>query len=157
MSMKKNFLIACLLSLISCTQNDNDFLPKEITPILISKGTNFNSNYNPIKHAATFHTESEWNDFVNHTWGIATIPPAAVVNFTQFMVIVAIDKPRTTGGHSIDIFSVVEYQEKLVIVIGKLNTGEGVVTPSSTRPYHFVKIPRSNKTLIEIRMMELLD
>lgn len=146
--MKTFFLSMVLLLTISCSKSDSvsSFSPQSITPVLISKGVVFNGNYNPTYHNRVFYTQTEWTDFINNTWGATNAPTTAVVDFTLFEVIASFDQPRTTGGFDINIISAVENQDNIVIQVSR--TGSGDATQMPTRPYHFVKIPKSTKPVV---------
>ena len=133
---------------ISCSKNDNanNYSPQIITPILISKGVLFNGNYNPIYHNRVFYTQTEWNDFINNIWGTSNAPSNATVDFSLFEVIASFDQPRATGGFDINIISVTENQDNIVIQVSR--TGNGDATQMPTRPYHFIKIPKSTKPVV---------
>jgi len=146
--MKTTILFFSLIFAISCNRSDDnsEFQSTEITPILISKGEIFNGNYNPTRHNEIFNNYTEWNNFVTNIWGLANIPDEATVNFNEYQVIVALDEPRPNGGHSIDITSIIENATNIVITVEKLNNGDATQIP--TRPYHFIKIPTSNKPIV---------
>ena len=146
--MKTIILILSLFLSLGCNNSDHQtpFQSTEITPILISKGELFNGNYNPTRHIETFDNSTSWNTFVADVWSIAAIPDEAIVNFEEHIVIAAFDMPQPTGGHSIDIVSITENAENIVVVIDKLNNGGDATIP--TRPYHFVKIPKTTKEIV---------
>jgi len=143
--MKKMISILVLFLIVNC-EKSTEFQSFEITPVLVSKGEYFNPNYNPTRHGEVFSNAVAWDEFVTNSWGIATVPDAANVNFEEHQVIASFDQPWPTGGHSIDIISVVENSENIVVVVDKLNNGDFTQMP--TRPYHFVKIPISTKPII---------
>jgi len=146
-TMNTILLILSLFFITSCNDDENNtFQSVEITPILISKGGIFNGNYNSTQHNEIFNNYTEWNNFVTNIWGLANIPNEATVNFNEYQVIVALDEPRPNGGHSIDITSIIENATNIVITVEKLNNGDDTQIP--TRPYHFVKIPTSNKPIV---------
>ncbi|MDG2193900.1 MAG: protease complex subunit PrcB family protein [Polaribacter sp.] len=142
--MKTIILIFSIFLVTSC--DNSQFQSTEITPVLISKGEMFNGNYNPTKHNKIFDNSTEWNYFITDVWAIATIPNEAIVNFDQHIVIATFDKPRSTGGHSIDIISITENSNNIVVIVEKLNNGD--LTQIPTRPYHFVKIPKTTKEIV---------
>ena len=146
--MKTTLLILSLFLSLGCNNSDpqTPFQSTEITPILISKGELFNGNYNPTRHIEIFDNSTSWNTFVADVWSIATAPDEAIVNFDEHIVIAAFDMPQPTGGHSIDIVSITENAETIVVVIDKLNNGD--LTQIVTRPYHFVKIPKTTKEIV---------
>jgi len=146
--MKTIILILSLFLSLGCNNSDpqTSFQSTEITPILISKGELFNGNYNPIRHIEKFDNSTSWNTFVADVWSIATAPDEAIVNFDEHIVIAAFDVTQPTGGHSIDIVSITENAENIVVVIDKLNNGDATQMP--TRPYHFVKIPKTTKEIV---------
>lgn len=144
--MKTIILTFSLFFMLSCNSDEPKFQSIEITPILISKGVFFNGNYNPTQHNEIFTNTTQWNDFISNVWETDPIPDEVNVDFETYKVIAAFDEPRPNGGHSIDIISVTENAENITIVVEKLLNGDATTFP--TRPYHFVKIPISNKEII---------
>ncbi len=112
----------------------------------ISKGEIFNGNYNPTQHGEVFYKLNLWNDFKENVWGLETFPPETEVNFNEHIVVALFDEPRTNGGHSIDVVSVTEYPESILVRYTKFNNGD--LTQVLTRPYHFVKIPFTSKKVL---------
>jgi hypothetical protein len=57
-----------------------------------------------------------------------------------------IDKRYGNGGWSVDILDVIEYDDKILVKYTNLNKGDD--TLPIIQPYHFVKIPISNKNVV---------
>ncbi len=140
---KKAVLILFCIPLYSC--NDN-YEQQDITPVLISKGVTFNGNYNPTQHAEIFYNQTTWENFKNDIWQLSEFPDESNVDFNNDIVIAAFDLPRTTGGYEVTITSITENYETIIVHI--LYTGNGDATQMPTRPYHFVKIPKTTKPII---------
>jgi hypothetical protein len=145
--MKTTILILSFFLATSCN-NDDDNQIDQSTPINftdISKGELFNGNYNPTQHGVVFDNEDDWNNFKNNIWQIASFPPESDIDFDQDIVLAVFDEPRPTGGHSIDIISVMDNGQNIVVTYDKLMNGDDTTIP--TRPYHFVKIPITSKPI----------
>jgi hypothetical protein len=149
--MKNLILLSILFLTISCSKNDNqdntNIFPQTISPILISKGVVFYGNYNLTQHGEVISSQSDWNNFRNNYWieGLS-YPEANNVNFSTEMIILVFDTPRTTGGYDATINSIVENTSDIIVEV--LYTGIGDVTGMPTRPYHFVKVPKSTKPVV---------
>lgn len=135
--------------LLSCSNNDDENATVQSTPVTfteISKGEIFNGNYNPTQHGEIFDNETDWINFKNNIWQLASFPPETIVDFNSHIVIAVFDEPRPTGGHSIDILSIVDDGQYIVVTYDKLlNGGDPTIV---TRPYHFVKIPITSKPIV---------
>jgi hypothetical protein len=90
--------------------------------------------------------QSDWNDFINNTWGANYSPPTEVIDFNIYQVIASFDQPRTTGGYDISINSIIENQYNIVVQVSR--TGSGNATQMPTRPYHIVKFLKSTKPVL---------
>ena len=145
--MKAIILILSIFLATSCSNDDNT--KAQSTPITfteISKGELFNGNYNPTQHGEVFDNENDWNNFKMNIWQLASFPPESDIDFNQYIVLAVFDEPRPSGGHSIDIISVMDNGQNIVVTYDKLMNGNDTTIP--TRPYHFVKIPKTNKPII---------
>lgn len=148
--MKKFFLTLILsIMLINCN-NDNNveqaFIPQVITPILIAQKPSGGPYYNFPNQAFTYFTnENEWEQFKVDYWIQSTIYPEAIVDFNQHIPIVCIDESRPDSGYVININSIVEYQDNVVVEVENFYGG-GAQTPS--RPFIIVKIPKTDKPIV---------
>jgi hypothetical protein len=57
-----------------------------------------------------------------------------------------VDDVYGNGGHSVDIMSVTENPQNIVVVVVKLLTGD--VTTVVTQPFHIVKMSKTTKPII---------
>ncbi len=145
--MKTIILILSLFLATSCSNDDNNHTA-QFTPVTfseISKGELFNGNYNPTQHGEVFNNSTDWNNFKNNVWQLADFPPESDIDFNNDIVITVFDEPRSTGGHSIDITSIIDNGQSVVVTFDKLMNGDATTIP--TRPYHFVKIPTTSKPI----------
>ncbi|CAD7799752.1 hypothetical protein CHRY9390_03287 [Chryseobacterium aquaeductus] len=148
----KNYLLlffcAVFFTLNSCNSNDENTEYK--TPISIQqigKG-NLMGNYLPQQNMV-ITTSAQWNallnnvDATNNTSGSFT---ETNIDFNQFMVIAVFDEVYPNGGHSIDIITIDDTPQSIVVDLEKLLTGNA--TSVVTQPYHIVKIPKSTKPVV---------
>lgn len=147
--MKKLVVVFFAILSLSCS---DDSLPipaasLTITPVLIDKGLIFNANYNGTQHGEVIVNQSDWDNFRNNYWvdGI-TVAEANNINFNTQMILLVFDSPRTTGGYDAVINSISE--NNLNIMVQVAYSGNGDATQLPTRPYHFVKIPKSTKPVV---------
>ena len=144
--MKTIILILSIFLVTSCSNDDNQTAQSiPVTFTEISKGELFNGNYNPTQHGEVFNNATDWNNFKNNIWQLANFRPESDIDFNNDIVITVFDEPRSTGGHSIDITSVIDNGENVVVTFDKLMNGDDTAIP--TRPYHFVKIPITSKPI----------
>ncbi|MBW7676458.1 protease complex subunit PrcB family protein [Chryseobacterium chendengshani] len=146
--MKKYLLLfVCSIFLVinSCTDSDVNIETKTpVTVQQIGKG-NLMTNYVPQQNMV-ITTSTQWNtllntlDSVNNTSGSFT---ETNIDFNQFMVIAVFDEVFPNGGHSIDIITVDDNPQNIVVDLERLLTGN--LTTVVTQPYHIVKIPKSTK------------
>lgn len=68
------------------------------------------------------------------------------IDFNKYQIIAVFDNIKTTGGYSIDITSVVENRNNIVVTIKRLLTGDNSTV--MTQPFHIVKIPKTTKPIV---------
>ncbi|MBW8523949.1 protease complex subunit PrcB family protein [Chryseobacterium chendengshani] len=149
--MKKYLLLfVCSIFLVinSCTDSDVNIETKTpVTVQQIGKG-NLVGNYVPQQNMVITNS-TQWNtllntlDSVNNTSGSFT---ETNIDFNQFMVIAVFDEVFPNGGHSIDIITVDDNPQNIVVDLERLLTGN--LTTVVTQPYHIVKIPKSTKPVL---------
>lgn len=152
LSIMKNYLLLFFCSVFfifnSCSDNENNIEYK--TPIAtqpIGKG-NLSGNYVSQQNTVITNT-TQWNAFLNTLDSVNNISGGFTetnIDFTQFMVIAVFDEVFPNGGHSIDIITVDENPQSIVVDLEKLLTGNA--TSVVTQPYHIVKIPKSTKPVL---------
>ncbi|WP_338375531.1 protease complex subunit PrcB family protein [uncultured Flavobacterium sp.] len=149
----KNLIFSTLLliSITSCENDDDNiieqvFTPQVITPVLIAQNTSGGPYYNfPNQEFTYFTNENDWEQFKTNYWIQSTIYPETIVDFTQHIPIICIDQTRPDSGYVININSIIEYQDSIVVETESLY-GPGFQTPS--RPFIAVKIPKTNKPIV---------
>jgi len=146
--MKKMFLIAILsMVMINCGSDDNNesFIPQNIDFTTIGQGVAI-VNLMTIEQQNTVITNQEdWNQFLE------SFPEAAEtsetdIDFNTFQVIVSIDDIRFNTGFWLEITEIIENENNITVTI---TTGEyDSAFEAYCRPYHIVKILKSDKLVI---------
>ncbi|MBA4155114.1 hypothetical protein [Flavobacterium sp.] len=157
-------LILCFFSFIILSCNDDDvepvvtppFVPVVIEPILISKRS-INSTLDIVQQNTVFNSEINWNLLLNQfdapfisiglgNYFTESYFEETVIDFTNYTVIVVIDRIYGNGGHTIDITNITEFETTIVVTVENLQTGNG--SSVVTQPYHIVKIPKATKPIV---------
>jgi hypothetical protein len=68
------------------------------------------------------------------------------IDFTKYQIIAVVDQKYMNGGHSIDITSIMEDRNRIVVKVEKLKPGN--IASVITQPYHIVKMAKSNKEVV---------
>lgn len=142
------FILSVILvsfTIYSC-KNDDDHQSKNLLNTqLVAKGSTSGQYVNAQK--SVFKTTAEWNAFLTSYQTTAPdVLAQANIDFNQVDVIAVVDQSYGSGGHSIDIISVTENPQNIVVVVDKLLTGD--VTTVVTQPYHIVKMSKTLKPVI---------
>jgi hypothetical protein len=154
--MKRRDVFLCILAVlpaftvtISCSE-----YPKTIRPVLIAEDCCFGGN---DKGNFVIKTQAEWYNLIDvHCSqyfgnGAATACSQDFleknINFDMFQIIAVIDEARPTGGWSINIISIKEYSDDIVVNI-YIKAPKGGATDGFTRPYQIVKIPVATKDVV---------
>ncbi|KUJ52636.1 protease complex subunit PrcB family protein [Chryseobacterium sp. JAH] len=148
----KNYLLLFFCSLFfilnSCDDNENNIEYKTpITTQPIGKG-NLSGSY-VSQQNIVITTTAQWTALLNSLDSVNNISGGFTetnIDFNQFMVIATFDQVFSNGGHSIDIITVDENPQNIVVDLEKLLTGNA--TSVVTQPYHIVKIPKSTKPVL---------
>ena len=69
------------------------------------------------------------------------------IDFDNYMVIAIFDKLQMSGGHAVDITSVMDNDDSIWIKVAYINPG-GSAPSVITQPYYIARIPRSDKPVI---------
>ncbi len=90
-------------------------------------------------------TQAEWDDFWSrHQGNVIPPPPAPSVDFSQEMVIAAVDKTEPSGGYRFEITGIEEIEGRLVVRVSKTIPGpDCIVTAVITQPFHLVRVAKS--------------
>lgn len=145
--MKKIFLIAILsMALINCSSDDNNesFSPQNIDFTTIGQGVT-TSLMTIEQQNMVITNQTDWNQFLESFPHAAEISETDI-DFNTFQVIVSIDEERGHTGHWLEITEIIENENNITVTIA---TGEGDSGfESICRPYHIVKIPKSDKPVV---------
>ena len=134
-----------VFTLLSCSNDDEStFIPQDITPVLIVKGNNYNET---TQQNIKVSNSTQWND-LKETLGshITATFSETEVDFTQFDVLVCIEQLRGYLGASIEMTSIIEYEENIKVNVVSINPDWGFA--EVTTPYHIVKIPKTSKPVV---------
>ena len=147
--MKKIFLIAILsMVLINCSSDDNNesFTPQNIDFTTIGQGVII-VNLMTIEQQNTVITnQTYWNQLLELLDGAAAEISETDIDFNAFQVIALIDEERGHTGHWLTITGIIENENNITVTIlnGEYDSGYTAIS----RPYHIVKIPKSDKPVV---------
>jgi hypothetical protein len=150
--MKTIFFSLVLLLTLSCTDNNdnNDFQPQTITPVLIGKGDLSGVGAEGIvQQTIVVSDQASWTNLINSMNKRSDITKnftSTTIDFDKYQIIAVFDNIKTTGGFSIDITNIVENQNNIVVTIKNLLTGGDSTV--MTQPFHIVKMPKSTKPVV---------
>jgi len=142
-------LMSLVLLLFNACKKSSDFQSKLVNPILIGRGDIHNEGdlvFEPQNTAIT--SAVVWEDF------LTKIDPLLLdgtlvgtdIDFEENIVIALFDEVYTTTGTSIEISSIVEEEDFVVIRIVQGVAGTYGCT-LQCQPFYIVKIPRIDKPL----------
>ncbi|AXG74281.1 hypothetical protein DVK85_08555 [Flavobacterium arcticum] len=146
--MKKHTLFFCMMIvLLSCSNDTNNTITANTNePILIVKGI---LNYNTVfgQENMVIATNTEWQALIASMQSINENViddfTETTIDFEAYMVIAVFDIKNSTT--SIDITSVTENDNNIVISVDNLNIG---ITQDVAHPYHIIKIRKSSKPIV---------
>lgn len=147
--MKKIFLIAVLsMVLINCSSDDNNnesFSSQNIDFTTIGQGVAIVNLMTIEQQNIAITNQTDWNQFLESFPHAAEISETDI-DFNTFQVIVSIDEERGHTGHWLEITEIIENENNITVTIvtGEYDSG----FESICRPYHIVKIPKSDKPVI---------
>jgi len=142
-----------IFMLLSChnddSNNDDSFIPRDITPVVIGKGDLSGTGRENISpQRITIYENEDWNTIINsiEEYYLEEEFTDTNVNFNEFQLIAAFDNIHANKGYNIDITGITENSNNIVVTI------QTSYTPSfinyATQPFHIVKIPKSNKPVV---------
>ena len=114
----------------------------------INKGTYSHYEENNKQHIIEIYNQKEWQNFWGqHTSGTFPPPELQEINFQEHIVIVAIDKIRSSDGYTLEIKEIsvdtaFENRPSMIALQSKHPGSASVTTAVLTRPYHIVKIEK---------------
>lgn len=143
--------------LLSCSNIDDTFTPVVIAVTDISHGNNL--TYNPDFQGINIvvETSQEWEELKNQLdsfylqigWGNYFTNnnfSETEIDFNHYTVIACFDQIRETSGYEIEVSSIIEYEDTIVVTVTL--SGDGGPGFETVHPYHIVKIPKINKEII---------
>ncbi|MDR0368280.1 MAG: protease complex subunit PrcB family protein [Bacteroidales bacterium] len=68
------------------------------------------------------------------------------IDFSVYQIIAVFDEVKPNGGWSIDVMSITQVANKIVVTLSNVKTGDD--TCVITQPFHIVKIPISQKEIV---------
>jgi hypothetical protein len=151
--MKTLILSLVLFLTLSCNNDDNNsnasFISQTITPNLIYKGGFSSFTYNPTQHGEIITTQTDWDNFRNTHWlnGLQ-LTEANNINFSNQMVILAFDAPKTTTSGTLEVYfgTITENTDNILVPI--LYSGQAGLGQMPSRVCNFIKIPKSTKPVV---------
>jgi hypothetical protein len=164
--MKNLFLILVSIIMVSCNNNDEPipqpiptpvpFVPVTITSSLVGKNR-LNGSEGVNQQENVINNETVWNNLKNQidsqyiaigegNYYTQNNFAETTINFNNFTVIAVFDQVYGTGGHSIDITNITEYEDNIVVTVENLQTGNASTVIS--QPFHIVKIPKATKPIV---------
>lgn len=152
---KINVSIVFIHLLMACAQIENSD-NEDIGSFIIQSDAPLNSNIESIEkdfssnldfyQAGTvrfFHNINDFDSFYQGLKTNATNIETPHVDFSQFRIIVAVDKVRSSAGYSVEIISVEKKDESTYVTNVQYISPkkDDVVATVLTKPYHIIKIP----------------
>jgi len=139
--IKMSLVVIVLLTVtISCDKH-----PITIKPVLIAEGDIFAGDAGNF----VIKTQAEWDNLIcyrSQFYGDSVVCRHSIdINFDMFQIIAVIDGIRPKGGWSINITSIREYSDDIIVSIYIKGGG---VTDELTQPYQIVKIPVTAKDVV---------
>ena len=149
--MKKYLLLfLCSIFFIISSCSDNEENTESKTPVTvhqIGKG-DLVGTYVPQQNMV-ITTTAQWSALLSNLDAFNNISGGFTetnIDFNQYMIIAVFDDVYSNGGHSIDIMTVDENLQNIVVDVEKLLTGN--VTTVVTQPYHIVKVQITTKPVL---------
>jgi hypothetical protein len=149
--LKKLILIFVVYSsLLSCDNNDDEpFTPVNIEFEVIGSG-NLTSMEEIPPGNNVINNQNDWNILINNMNSINSDTTASftttTINFQTHIIIAVFDEIRGNPGWLIEIDSIIENENNIVVDVINLNPGS--IQSSIRQPYQIVRIPITNKPII---------
>ena len=135
--------------LIGCNKKENSYIPQNLTSVWIGKGDIYgNGDENIPQQNIIITNQEDWNNLMNSMNSVNNVSNSFTetnINFEVYQIIAVFDEIKNSGGYSIDITSVVENEDNIVVFVDKLLNGS--VNDVITQPFHIIKIQKSNKLI----------
>ncbi|MDR1370837.1 MAG: protease complex subunit PrcB family protein [Dysgonamonadaceae bacterium] len=143
-----SLLIGMFVLSLGCSSEEES--PKDITWVQIAQESLYgNGEEGFSQEGIVIKTDSEWEAFkqkINTTNNVVdTYFTEKEIDFSTYQVIAVIDEVKGSGGWSIDITGITEWQDKIHVFVTNLK--KGGLTSVMTQPFQVVKIPISEKEI----------
>jgi hypothetical protein len=146
--LKKSFLLlfTLFLGLSSCTNNEEpipSFTPQNIPFTLVGSGP---YSGNAVTSNLVIQNNTQWVTLKNElTQNVTNQFTETNIDFNNFFLVAVIDNVRPDTGFVVNINSILEYENNIIVTVTSNNTGSGYQVLS--RPFRIVKIPKSLKPI----------
>ncbi|PBJ12872.1 protease complex subunit PrcB family protein [Flavobacterium sp. ACN6] len=146
--MKHILLIfALLLALTSC---ENDDLPQsDVQFSVVGKGDSFPNDESVAQRHLIIKDTATWNKLLTEMDAVNNLTKdfkETNIDFSQYQIIVIIDRTQGSGGHSVDVVGITENRNTIIVEIEKLKNGD--LTSRLSRPYDIIKIAKTTKKIV---------
>jgi hypothetical protein len=124
--------------------------PKNVTWVQIAQGNLYGHGEEGFsREGVVIKTDSEWEAFkqkINRTNNVVDMYfIEKKIDFSTYQIIAVFDEVKGSGGWSIDITQIIEWQDKITVYAENMGKGNG--TRVITQPFQIVKIPVSEKAI----------
>jgi hypothetical protein len=148
LKLKKSFLLlySLFLGLSSCTNNEEpipSFTPQNIPFTVVGSGP---YPGNAVTSNLVIQNNTQWNNLMNQLTPNVTYQFTETnIDFNNFFLIAVIDNVRPDSGFVVNINSILEYENNIIVTVTSNNMGSGYQVLS--RPFRIVKIPIQSKPI----------
>ena len=150
----KNLILIFIVnsSLLSCSNNDDEpFTPINIEFEVVGSGNltaPVSVDISPGNYV--INNQNDWNILLNKMNSINSDTTASftttTINFQTHIIIAVFDELRGNPGWLIEIESIVENENNIVVDVINLNPGS--IQSEMRQPYQIVRIPITNKPIV---------
>jgi len=136
-----------VLSLISCSSNDDDFTPQNIEPILVGKGSLMGSEGISPQNLV-INNQQDWDNILSliDENRIEQLFTSLNVDFSNHKLICVFDNVYNNLGHEVTISSIIENENNVIVTIQ--SNYIPTIIPTMEQPFHIVKVPLINKPIV---------
>lgn len=143
--MKTATIVLCFLCLGCSNNDDSENNSQVITPILISQMELMGNEGIPAQNIV-INQAIDWELLKVSMHDRVNFFTETDIDFDEFVILAVFDQVYPNGGHSIDITSVVEHQNNIIVTVDQLLPGGAQAVIQ--QPYHIVKIPMTSKPVL---------
>jgi len=137
-----------LMVLYSCQQKD--LLVYDIETTLIAKDNLYgNGDEGITKENLVITDEASWNDLISKMDAVNNVSDSFAetdIDFDEFQIIAVFEDLKGSGGYEIEL-DIGSNSDNIVVTVNEI-VPTGNVTTVITQPFHIVKIPVNNLSVI---------